>query len=129
VTPVKHLATGTTLTFTGDNTSATFPGDAVAGNILDQYPSPNTWHAFTTAECADVTVSYCGTNSGWSNVWKLLTTGCPADSIINPSAQETTTCANGNWTFSFTGLPAGTYLAAGAQRGLRPGRRCRTASP
>jgi hypothetical protein len=109
VTP-EALSMGGTLTFTGDNTSATFAGDAVAGNILDQYPSPNTWHAFTTVECADVTVSYCGTNSGWSNVWKLLTTDCPADSIINPSAQETTTCANGNWTFSFTGLPAGTYL-------------------
>jgi hypothetical protein len=61
------------------------------------------------AECADVTVSYCGTDSGWSNVWKLLTTDCPADAIIYPSVQETTTCANGNWTFSFTGLAAGTY--------------------
>lgn len=103
------LAAGATLTFSGDNTTSTFPGDAVAGSLLDQFPFPNTWHAFTTSECANVTVSYCGTNPGWTTIWKLLTTDCPADSIINASASDQTTCANGNWTFSFSELEAGTY--------------------
>ena len=108
ITP-EALPTGSTLTFTGDNTNATFAGDSEPGTLLDQYPFPNTWHAFTTTDCADVTVSYCATDSGWSNVWKLLTRQCPADTLINPSVMETTTCANGNWSFRFNTLPAGTY--------------------
>jgi hypothetical protein len=108
VTPVALEVDGT-LTFTGDNTHATFAGDAVDGTLMATYPSPNTWHAFTTSTCADVTVSYCATDSGWSNVWKLLTRYCPADSLINASVADTSTCANGNWTFTFDELPAGTY--------------------
>lgn len=108
VTPVA-LSVGASLNFTGDNTTATFTGDAVPGSLLDQYPFPNTWHAFTTTTCANITVSYCATNSGWSNVWKLLTTQCPADSVINPNFAEQTTCDNGNWTFTFNQLAAGTY--------------------
>jgi hypothetical protein len=117
-TPTNDLCSGTTalalgvggsLTFVGNNTNATFAGDAVPGSLLDQYPFPNTWHAFTTTECSRVTVSYCGTDSGWSNVWKLLTTQCPADSVVQASTSNTTDCGNGNWTFSFNNLPAGTY--------------------
>jgi len=103
------LSIGTPLTFTGDNTEATFIGDAAPGTLMADYPFPNTWHAFTTAGCTDVTISYCGTSAGWSNVWKLLTTDCPAQTLINATASNTTDCANGNWTFSFSSLPAGTY--------------------
>ncbi len=103
------LTIGGSLTFTGNNTNATFDGDAVPGSLLDQFPFPNTWHAFTTTECTSVTVSYCATDSGWSNVWRLLTTQCPAESVINATSMDTTTCANGNWTFSFDELAAGTY--------------------
>lgn len=105
----QALALGGSLNFTGDNTNATFPGDAAPGSLLDQFPFPDTWHAFTTTQCANITVSYCATDSGWSNVWKLLTQVCPADAVINASTSEQTTCANGNWTFSFDELPAGTY--------------------
>lgn len=108
VVPVP-LAAGEVIDFSGDNSNATYPGDAVPGSELDMFPSPNTWHAFTTTTCTKVNVSYCGTNSGWSNVWKLLTTQCPADAVINPSSQDQTTCGNGNWNFTFDALPAGTY--------------------
>jgi hypothetical protein len=103
------LAAGGALTFTGDNTQATFNGDAVDGSLLDEYPFPNTWHAFTTTECLDVTVNYCGTDSGWSTIWRLLTQECPANTVLNATSSEQTTCANGNWTFTFNQLPAGTY--------------------
>ncbi|MBX2984338.1 MAG: T9SS type A sorting domain-containing protein [Flavobacteriales bacterium] len=105
----EDLPVDTTLIFVGDNTDATFDGDAELGNVMSQYPSPNTWHAFTTTECSNVTVSYCSTDSGWSNIWSLLTMYCPADSLINASFSDTTSCANGNWTFSFDQLAAGTY--------------------
>ncbi|MBS1942897.1 MAG: T9SS type A sorting domain-containing protein, partial [Bacteroidetes bacterium] len=108
VTP-EALAIGSTLNFTGDNSTATFTGDAEPGTIMAQYPFPNTWHAFTTTACTDVTVSYCATDSGWSNVWRLLSTDCPADLLINASNADTTACANGNWTFSFLALAPGTY--------------------
>ncbi len=109
VTPVA-LASGSTLTFIGDNTNATFDGDAVPGSLLAQFPFANTWHAFTTTSCNNVTVSYCGTPAGWKTVWRLLTTQCPADAVIPPTTQDSTTsCANHNWAFSFNGLPAGTY--------------------
>ena len=56
VTP-QSLAIGSPLTFTGDNTEATFAGDAAPGTVMADYPFPNTWHAFTTTGCTDVTVS------------------------------------------------------------------------
>ncbi len=108
ITP-QPLSPGASLTFTGDNTFATFAGDAESGTLLADYPSPNTWHAFTTTECTNVTVDFCATDSGWSNVWKLLTTECPAQTIIYPNSSNTTDCGNGNWTFTFTDLAAGTY--------------------
>ncbi len=103
------LAVGGTLTFTGDNTDATFAGDATGDNVMSQYSFPNTWHAFTTTGCADVTVNYCTTDSGWSNVWKLLSLDCPAATLVAPDRMDTTNCTNGNWTFAFDSLPAGTY--------------------
>ncbi|MCL4281426.1 MAG: hypothetical protein KJZ58_04095, partial [Flavobacteriales bacterium] len=36
ITP-EALPTGSTLTFTGDNTNATFAGDSEPGTLLDQY--------------------------------------------------------------------------------------------
>jgi hypothetical protein len=109
VTP-EALAVGGSLNFTGDNTEATFGGDATNGILFD-FPFENTWHAFTTTECADVEVNYCGTTDGWSNVWRLLSTQCPADSlsIVPATSFDTTSCPNGNWTFRFLSLPAGTY--------------------
>jgi hypothetical protein len=68
------------------------------------------WHAFTTTECADLVVSYCGLAPAWGNVFGFLSTDCPADSLVFFTTFNTTDCGDGNYTYFFDQLAAGTYL-------------------
>jgi len=105
----QALNVGGSLTFTGDNTGADSVGDALAGTLLDDY-EPNVWHLFTTTECADVTLSYCGTTPVFGNVWNLLATTCPADNaLVYATSFNNSDCPDGNWSILFNDLPAGTY--------------------
>ena len=107
VTP-EALSTGSSLTFTGNNTGATFDGDAEAGTAMD-LGLPSVWHAFTTTDCADVVVSYCGIAPAFGNTWNWLAMDCPANVMINATTFNTTDCGDGNKTIFFNALPAGTY--------------------
>ncbi len=108
VTPVA-LAMGGTVTFTGDNTDATITGDYAPGSDLDGSGLASVWHAFTTTECANIEVSYCGTLPAFQNVWVVLANSCPADVLTYYSSYNTTDCGSGNYTVYFVGLPAGTW--------------------
>lgn len=106
----QSLVVGGSLAFTGDNTGATITGDYTPGSTLEGLNIPSVWHAFTTTECADVAVSYCGTNPAFENVWIVLATSCPADDnlVFNTSFNDLD-CGDGNITVYYTALPAGTY--------------------
>ena len=103
----EALAVGASLIFTGDNTTATSANDFDPGSPF--FGSPVVWHAFTTTECADVRFSFCGQTPTWENVFGILATDCPADSLIFFSTYNTTDCGDGNYTYFFNGLAAGTY--------------------
>ncbi len=106
----EPLGVGALLTFSGTTAGATMTGDFVPGSDLEAGGEPTVWHAFTTTECTDVTVSYCGTTPAFENIWVILATSCPAgDDYIAAAAYENTTCSDGNYTLVFTYLPAGTY--------------------
>lgn len=106
----EDLAVGSSLTFTGDNTGATMGGDYEPGSDLESSGLASVWHAFTTTECANVSVSYCGTDPAFLNAWIFLSTTCPATDDILPSASfNTDDCADGNVTMYYPNLPAGTY--------------------
>src|SRR4030095_2065970 len=66
-------------------------------------------HAFMTTECANVILDYCGTDPEFENVWNVLATGCPADSVVYASSFDLFGCGNGNATLHFDSLAAGTY--------------------
>ncbi len=104
----EALAVGSTLTFTGDNTNATSTDDFVAGSPF--IAAPVVWHAFTTSECSDVLLRYCGQDPIWSNTFGFLSTACPGDGLVYFSTTNTTDCVEGNTTYLFNDLPAGTYF-------------------
>lgn len=104
----QDLSLGGSLTFTGDNTGATFAGDAVPGSVMD-LGLPSVWHAFTTTECMDVRIRYCGIAPAFGNTWNWLAQNCPANALVNASSFNTTDCGDGNKTLNFDQLPAGTY--------------------
>lgn len=110
VTPVA-LSIGASVTFTGDNTGAVVGGDVVPGTLLDAGGDTTTvWHAFTLADCANLTVSYCGTTTPPSWYWAVLALDCPADDdVIFLSGGNFTDCVDGNATIFFSNVPAGTY--------------------
>lgn len=95
-----------TLTFTGDNTNATSGGDFVPGSPFAA--APVTWHAFTTEQCADLLVDYCGLEPAWTNTLGILATACPGDGLVYFTT-TTSTCTDGNSTYLFNDLQAGTY--------------------
>ena len=104
------LFVGSSLTFSGDNTGATMDGDYEAGSQLEALGLASVWHAFTTTECANVTVSYCGIDPAFLDFWIVLTTDCPAsDAVVFNSSFNTTDCGDGNGTIYYNNLPAGTY--------------------
>ncbi len=106
VTP-QPLAVGTSLTFTGDNTTATSANDFVVGSPYTG--APVFWHSFTTTECASVSVAFCGQSPVWGNTFGFLTTHCPADSLVFFTTYNNTDCVDGNRTWFYPELPAGTY--------------------
>lgn len=110
VVPVP-LANGTSIEFTGDNTGATITGDYEPGSILASFNEPSVWHAFTTAECSDITLDYCGTVPAFTEYWNVLATTCPANNVlVVTQLYDNGACGDGNVTMHFNGVPPGTYL-------------------
>lgn len=111
VTP-EALAVGGALTFTGNNTGATMDGDYEAGSLLEGAGFPSVWHAFTTTECTNMTMAYCGSDAAFKlNFWIIISTNCPngdAGLVFN-SSRDTTSCPDGQATIRYNNLPAGTY--------------------
>lgn len=99
-TPVP-LVEGSPLTFTGNNSGATSDCSLLG--------DPEVWHAFTTTECMNVTVNYCGTTPSFGNIYVALAQGCPCGSYVLYSSYDWTTCGDGNITIRYDYLPAGTW--------------------
>ncbi|MBX2972291.1 MAG: T9SS type A sorting domain-containing protein [Flavobacteriales bacterium] len=99
---INDLPVGTPVTVTGDNTGAVH--DPVFG-------VPVVWEAFTTTECADVAVGYCGTTPSFAGSLIMLGVGCPLTNVVfnSPGNILVDVCGDGNYTILFRDLPAGTY--------------------
>ncbi|MCB0791964.1 MAG: T9SS type A sorting domain-containing protein [Flavobacteriales bacterium] len=111
VTP-QSMPIGGSLTFTGNNTGATLTNDYEVGSQLEGLGHPSVWHAFTTNDCTNLTISYCGSDAGFAgNFWIVISTACPAGdaSMVFNSSYNTTECPDGSPTIHYSALPAGTY--------------------
>ncbi|MBX2971609.1 MAG: T9SS type A sorting domain-containing protein [Flavobacteriales bacterium] len=92
------IAPGATVTFTGDNTNA---------SNTEGLPLPSVWHAFSIAECQDITIDLCGTTPAFLNWSTAIFADCPATTPIFPA--DVAACADGNVSQLYSGLPPGTY--------------------
>ncbi len=106
----EALANGASLTFTGDNTGSTEDGDFEAGSGLEGF-GPVVWHGFTTTECANLTLTYCGQNPAWQNLAAFLARTCPATDAdyVTYTAGNFDDCGDGNATITFENVEAGSY--------------------
>ena len=108
ITP-EALTVGGSLTFTGTTVGATATNDFEVGSDLEGL-DPTVWHAFTTTECTNVTISYCDTDPAFEGVWIFISPSCPAgNDYILASSSDFTTCASGNVTMEYIALAPGTY--------------------
>lgn len=96
----QSLAAGGSVNFAGDNTNATDTELLGAATV---------WHAFTTTECTDLALNYCGTTPAFGNAFLNLWTDCPATVAFPSTTFNTTDCPDGNVTIYYTNVPAGTY--------------------
>ncbi|MCB0769430.1 MAG: hypothetical protein KDC00_03395, partial [Flavobacteriales bacterium] len=110
-TPPNTLCTGATvealevdgsLVRNGDNTGA-----------LDDwfFGVPVVWEGFTTSECANVSIQYCGTDPAYEAALLYLGYGCPLSNyaVIPESAVTDQSCGDGNFELTITQLAPGTY--------------------
>ena len=97
ITP-NGLSLGDTLVLNGDNTGATDSEGLGYANV---------WEAITIAECANVTVDYCGTDPAFTAFATGIYANCPPSQLIAPSSTDS--CADGNMIQTFQGLTPGTY--------------------
>lgn len=105
----QALAPGGSLPLSGTTTGATDNGDYLPGSVLDGEP-PAVWHAIDLSDCADLTLSYCGTASVFQSISTVLASGCPAgNDVVFADSFNFTECGDGNATVRFTNVPAGTY--------------------
>ena len=104
------LAGGSSVTFAGDNTNATDIGDYEAGSGLETF-GPVVWHGFTTTECTNISVAYCGTTPAYQNLAAFLARTCPATDAdyVLYSSGNFTDCVDGNGTITWLAVPAGSY--------------------
>jgi hypothetical protein len=99
----QPLAVGGTLNWTGDNTGAL---------DTEGLGNPNVWHAFTTTECTNIVINYCGMATPFGNVGARLYIGCPFTQFVQFSSGNFDDCGDGNATIYFNGVAAGTYYYA-----------------
>ncbi|GIV35221.1 MAG: hypothetical protein KatS3mg031_2756 [Chitinophagales bacterium] len=105
---VTAVNTGTPAVISGTNAGATM--DAFEAS---EFGFAVVWESFTlTGNCNNVTISYCGSVSQTFNVFATLYRSCtPGDFVTDDDGQaDETTCGDGNFTYTFSNLPAGTYL-------------------
>lgn len=103
----EPIGVGGSITFAGDNTSATTTGDWPTGSPFSA--APVVWHGITTTSCTRLTVSYCGQDPAWGNSLGFLARDCPASDLVYFSIFNDTDCGDGNRTYVYSNLPPGSY--------------------
>ena len=94
---VQSLTIGTDLVISGDNTGA---------QDTEGFGFNTTWEAFELSDCANLTVSYCGTPSVFGNVGLGLG-DCPLTAVVQPAGTDD--CGDGNFIITYNDVPAGTW--------------------
>ena len=108
-TPANDLCSGATAVALAAGNSVNFSGDNSSATDTELLGFPTVWHAFTTTECTNIALTYCGTTPAFGNAFLNLWTDCPA-TVAQPSASyNTTDCPDGNVTIYYAAVPAGTY--------------------
>ena len=97
----QALNAGGSVVFNGDNTGATDDGQGLGFNQV--------WESFTTTECLDVVLEYCGSATVFGNVFIRLYDGCPFSTFEQNVSWNDTDCLDGNITVYWENLPAGTW--------------------
>jgi len=102
-----NLSVPGTLNLSGTTLGATADGDFAQDLGLP----PAVFHAFTITECANVVVSYCGTDPAFEGWYQIIALSCPVDTneIIFTNNGNIDECSDGNPTLHYDGLEAGTY--------------------
>lgn len=99
---IEELAVGASVVRMGDNTGAL--NDPIFGVGV-------VWEAFTTTECANVTIAYCGTSPAFSAALLYLGTGCPLTNFafVPENGVTDQNCGDGNFELTLAQLSPGTY--------------------
>ncbi len=104
--PANDECTGATIQTVTIGTDLTINGDNTGGTDTEAIGFSTTWEAIELADCANLVLSYCGTNPVFGN-FALGIGDCPITSVITPSGSDD--CGDGNIAITYNEVPAGTW--------------------
>ena len=107
--PANDLCSGATNQSLNAGSSVTFSGDNTGGLDTELLGAGTVWHSFTTTECTNLVLSYCGTTPAFGNAFLNLFSDCPPVTAFGSASFNTTDCSDGNVTIYYVNVPAGTY--------------------
>ncbi len=115
--PANDDCTDAVVTAVANGTPATVSGTTL-GATADAFETSEfgfavVWEAFSvTGACNNVELSYCGSFSPTFNIFARIYNSCNAADFIeeDDGSPDDLSCGDGNLTYTFSGLPAGTYL-------------------
>lgn len=107
--PANDLCSGATNQPLSVGNSVGFTGDNTGGLDTELLGFGTVWHSFTTTECTNLVLSYCGTTPAFGNAFLNLFSDCPPVTAFGSSSFNTTDCPDGNVTIYYQNVPAGTY--------------------
>lgn len=107
--PANDLCSGATNQPLSVGNSVSFNGDNTGGLDTELLGFGTVWHSFTTTECTNLVLSYCGTTPAFGNAFLNLFSDCPPVTAFGSESFNTTDCPDGNVTIYYENVPAGTY--------------------
>lgn len=103
------ISSGSNVILQGSTTGADDDLGLIAGGVFSAGNLGYVWESFTTTECLDLVVRFCGTSPSYGLVTLHMYTDCSGTNPVNSQSYDFTGCGDGNASVYYNSLPPGTY--------------------
>lgn len=103
------ISNGSNVILQGSTTGADDDLGLIAGGVFSAGNLGYVWESFTTTECLDLVVRFCGTSPSYGLVTLHMYTDCSGTNPVNSQSYDFTGCGDGNASVYYNSLPPGTY--------------------
>lgn len=103
------IGIGSNVILQGSTTGADDDLGLIASGVFGAGNLGYVWESFTTTQCLDLVVRFCGTSPSYGLVTLHMYTDCSGTNPVNSQSYDFTGCGDGNASVYYNSLPPGTY--------------------